>query len=136
MRSMIPEDMTDKELREVVKEELGGKASKNDKQDNKPDYSLLPKVFMDQTSFVMMAGAEKYGRYNYTKGHDISQLIAAAERHLKCIQDGEDIDKDCSDRVGVDVHHAANVAANMLMLLHQRELGTLTDDRFKPKRGK
>jgi hypothetical protein len=108
-------------------------ASKNDKLDNKPDYSLLPKVFMDQVSFVMMAGAEKYGRYNYTKGHNMSQLLAAAERHLKAIQEGEDIDKDCSDRVGIDIHHAANVAANMLMLLHQLELSTIIDDRFNVK---
>lgn len=107
------------------------KASKNDRSDNKPDYSLLPRVFMDQVSYVMMAGAEKYGRYNYTKGHDMTQLLAAAERHLKALQEGEDIDKDCSERIGVDVSHAANVAANMLMLLHQTDLGTITDDRFK-----
>lgn len=106
------------------------KASKNDKSDNKPDYSLIPKVLMDQLAYVMMAGAEKYGRFNYTKGHSLTQLTAAATRHLKQIEAGQDIDPDTSGRVGVDVHHAANVCANMLMLLHQRQLGTLTDDRF------
>lgn len=125
MNEKFNEESAKVQIKEIVK------ASKNDKADNKPDYSLVPKVFMDQVSYVMMAGAEKYGRYNYTKGHNMSQLISAAERHLKCIQECEDIDKDCSDRIGVEVYHAANVAANMLMLLHQTELSTIIDDRFK-----
>ena len=109
------------------------KASKNDTLDNKPDYSLIPKVLLDQIAYVMMAGQDKYGRYNYTKGHKINQLTSAAARHLKHIEDNEDLDKDTSDRVNQEIHHAACVCANMLMLLHQRELGTLEDDRFKPK---
>ena len=107
-------------------------ADKNDSKDNKPDYSLMPKVFMDQVSYCMMAGAQKYGRYNYTKGHKYSQLIAAAERHLKCLQDGEDIDQDTSTRVQTPITHAACVAANMLMLIHQDSIGTIEDDRFDP----
>lgn len=106
-------------------------AAKDDVIDNKPDYSLIPKVLLDQLSYAMMAGAQKYDKFNYTKGHNITQLTAAATRHLKQIEAGEDIDKDISDRVGVDVHHAAAVCANMLMLLHQLELETLKDDRFK-----
>jgi len=108
-------------------------ASKNDKLDRKPDYSLIPKIFLDQLAYAMMAGEDKYGRFNYTKGHKLSQLTAAAVRHIKCLEDGDDFDNDCSERVGVSVHHASNVAACMLMLLHQRELGTLMDDRFTPE---
>lgn len=107
-------------------------ASKNDTKDNKPDYSLIPKVLMDQLAYCMMAGAAKYGRYNYTKGHNICQLTAAATRHIKQIEAGEDIDSDTSERVGVDVYHWANVAACCLMALHQAELDTLEDDRYKP----
>lgn len=106
-------------------------AEKNDTKDNKPDLSLLPKIFKTQVAYTMMAGKFKYGKYNYTKGHKISQLLAAAERHLDEIKDGVDYDDDCTARVGVAVHHAGCVAANMLMLLHQLELGTLIDDRFK-----
>ena len=109
------------------------KASKNDTLDNKPDYSLLPRAFLDQVAYVMMAGAQKYGRYNYTKGHNISQLTSAAIRHLKAIDSNEDIDQDTTDRINKEIHHAACVCANMLMLLHQKELGTLEDDRFKPE---
>ena len=109
------------------------KASKDDVLDNKPDYALLPKVFLDQVSYAMMAGEKKYGRYNYTKGHKLTQLTAAAMRHLKAIEDNEDLDKDCSERIKADIHHAACVCSNMLMLLHQKELDTLEDDRFKPE---
>lgn len=105
-------------------------ADKNDKLDKKPDYSLIPKVLLDHLAYAMMAGEHKYGRYNYTEGHKLSQLTAAAVRHIKEIEAGKDYDADSTKRVGVDVHHAGNVAACMLMLLHQRELGTLVDDRY------
>lgn len=108
------------------------KASKNDKADAKPDYSMLPKIFMDQVAYVMMAGASKYGRFNYTKGHEITRLTSAATRHLKLIESGEDVDADTSERLGVEIHHWACVAANALMALHQLELGTAVDDRFNP----
>lgn len=108
-------------------------ASKNDRTDNKPDYSLLPKVFMDQVSYVMMAGAKKYGKWNYTKGHELTRLTSAAVRHIKAIEAGEDVDGDTSERLGIAIHHWACVAANALMALHQLELGTLKDDRFVPE---
>lgn len=107
-----------------------GRAKKNNVLDNKPDYSLLPREFLDEVAYVMQAGAIKYGRYNYCKGHNSSQLTSAATRHIKAIEAGEDFDKDCSERIGRDVSHAACVAANMLMYLHQKSLGTLEDDRF------
>lgn len=105
-------------------------ALKNDKKDNKPDYSLLPKIFLDQVAYVMMAGERKYGRFNYLKGHKLSQLTAAAVRHIKAIEDGEDVDNDTSSFIGTQCHHAGNAAACMLMLLHQLSVGTLVDDRF------
>jgi len=105
-------------------------AKKNDVLDKKPDLSLLPKIFKEQVAYGMMAGAQKYGRNNYLEGHSINQLIAAAERHLDAIKDGEDIDQDTTDRVERTVYHAALVCTNMLMLLHQQQVGTLKDDRF------
>lgn len=106
-------------------------ADKNDIKDVKPDYSLLPKIFMDQVAFVMMAGKQKYGEFNYTKGHSVRQLTSAACRHLKLIEAGEDLDIDTSTRINVEIHHWACVAANALMALHQLDLGTHQDDRFK-----
>ena len=109
-------------------------ADKNDKQDLKPDYSLIPKSFMDGVAYSMMAGELKYGRNNYTEGHKITQLTAAATRHLKQIEAGELVDEDTSDRLQREVTHMGCVAASMLMLIHQLELGTSVDDRFKPKK--
>lgn len=98
-------------------------AAKNDKQ--KPDHSLLPKVFLDAVAEAMMVGEKKYGRYNYCKGHDVSQLIAAISRHASAFMDGEERDP-------VDGQlHLGSVAACVLMILRQQELGTLRDNRFK-----
>lgn len=109
----------------------------------KPDYSLIPKSFMDQVSYCMMAGEKKYGRYNFTKGHSYNQLTAAMVRHIKLFESGEDFDKDTTERVfgtnserrnrtnepAKQVSHLACVAANVLMLLEQISIGTAEDDR-------
>lgn len=110
-------------------------ASKNDVVDFKPDYSLLPKAFLDEVSYVMMAGEKKYGRYNYTKGHKTSQLIAAASRHLAAYMSGEDHDEELSLSTQRLTSHLACVAANMLMILHQQSLGTHIDDRLPATAG-
>lgn len=93
----------------------------------KPDLALLPRIFKEVVARVMMFGATKYGRWNYTKGHDIEQLIAAAERHLDALKDGEDLANDSK------LSHWGHIAANCLMALHQIQLGTIRDGRFKRK---
>lgn len=98
-------------------------ASKHDKA--KPDLSLLPKIFLEEVAKAFMVGEKKYGRYNYTKGHKASQLIAAAQRHITAWYQGEENDP-------VDgQHHLGAAGACMAMALRQAELGTLKDDRFK-----
>ena len=106
------------------------KADKNDVKDHKPDYSLIPKSFMDQVSYCMCAGSIKYGRDNYRKGHTYNQLTAAAVRHIKCLEAGEDRDEDTSSRMGVDISHWANVACCALMAIEQIRLNTIKDDRY------
>jgi hypothetical protein len=114
-------------------------AAKNDKLDCKPDYSLIPKAFMDQVAYVMMAGELKYGRHNYCLGHEITQITAAQGRHIKLIESGEDVDWDTTNRLrevfpgAPEITHLACVAAGSLMALHQRELGSLRDERFKKR---
>ena len=123
-------------LRQLIHEESlknGGSqamssAAKNDQA--KPDLSLLPKVFLEETARAFMVGEAKYGRYNYCKGHKASQLIAAAQRHLAAWFQGEENDP-------VDgQHHLGSVAACVAMLLRQQELGTLTDNRYKDANNK
>jgi len=65
-------------------------ASKNDKE--KIDLSLIPYVALREESKAFMVGEKKYGRYNYCKGHKASQLVAAAMRHLKAWDEGEELD--------------------------------------------
>lgn len=101
---------------------IPGDAKKFD--DIKADYSLIPSVFLDELSRAMMYGAKKYGRYNYTGGLEASRLVAAAARHLFSWFAGEEVDKESG------VSHLAHVAANCLMLLHTKKLGTLKDDRL------
>ena len=129
-------------------EELQTGASKNDKLDAKPDLSLLPKSFNDQVAYCMMAGAMKYERGNYKKGHEITQLVSAVGRHVDLIKEGEDYDKDTSDRLkdgctsivsGIftegmgdnapKILHWANIAACALMAIEQIKLGTIKDNR-------
>lgn len=99
-------------------------AKKNDQK--KPDVSLIPYIALVKMSEAFMLGEKKYGRYNYTKGHKSSQLIAAAMRHLAKFNDGEDFDSEDGQ------HHLGSVMACCAMLLRQQELGTLEDNRFIP----
>lgn len=99
------------------------KAAKNDQQ--KSDLSLLPKVFLEEVAKAFMVGEKKYGRYNYCKGHDASQLVAALMRHATAWFNGEEHDP-------VDgQHHLGSVGACVAMILRQQELCTLKDNRFK-----
>lgn len=98
------------------------KAAKNDSK--KIDLSLLPQVFLKETAKALMVGEKKYGRYNYTKGHSSSQLIAAMLRHITAYNDGQNLDPEDGQ------HHLGAAAACIAMLLRQEELGTLIDNRF------
>jgi hypothetical protein len=89
----------------------------------KPDLSLLPGCFLVEVARAMTYGAQKYGRYNYTRGFPTSRLIAAMMRHIAAYSDGEADDPESG------VSHLGHVAANVLMLIHCAQLGTLEDNR-------
>lgn len=97
-------------------------ASKNDSE--KPDLSLNPYVAIEAMARAFMVGERKYGRYNYTKGHKASQLVAAALRHLNAWNEGEE----CDPTDGQS--HLGSVMACCAMILQQQKLGTLQDNRF------
>lgn len=94
--------------------------------EGKPDLSLIPFVAEVAMAQAFMYGSKKYGRYNYCKGHDLSQLIASAKRHISKFYAGEDKDNESG------VHHLGHAMVNLAMILQEIELGTLKDDRFKP----
>lgn len=98
------------------------KAAKDDKE--KVDLSLLPKIFLEEVAKAFMVGEKKYGRYNYCKGHQSSQLVAAMQRHITAWFEGEEHDPKDGQ------HHLGAAGACIAMLLRQKQLGTLKDNRF------
>ena len=92
--------------------------------DGKPDLSLIPSVAEESMARAMMHGTNKYGRYNYCKGHEAGKLIASARRHLSAWYNGEENDKESG------VSHLGHAMCNIAMLLRQIELGTMRDDRY------
>lgn len=98
-------------------------AAKNDQA--KADLSLIPQIFLIEVAKAFQVGEKKYGRYNYTKGHKASQLLAAALRHITAFNDGETFDPEDGQ------HHLGSAGACLAMLLRQAQLGTLDDNRYK-----
>lgn len=107
------------------------KALKNDVQDKKPQHRYTHPEVKRELALAMMAGAIKYSAYNFMKGHTVLQLLDALERHLDLYRWGEDLDKDCTERLGQPVSHLGCILACVNMLCAQRSEGTLIDDRYK-----
>jgi hypothetical protein len=98
--------------------------SKGKKFDNgKADLSLVPLSALEVEAQGFSFGAEKYGRWNYTKGLEASRLIAAAMRHIAAWNQGEDRDPESG------VSHLGHARCNLAMLLECLRMGTLIDDR-------
>lgn len=91
---------------------------------DKPDMTLVSRVFVEGVAKCMMFGANKYGRHNYLKGMQLTRLLAAAQRHIKAFEDGENIDSDS----GLD--HLTHAAANINMILNLKRHNKLDDDRY------
>lgn len=86
----------------------------------KPDLSLLPKEPLWEIATVLTKGANKYGRYNWMEGIEISRLLAASMRHITQFNDGEDRDPE------LQTVHLANACCNLMfamwMLQHRPDL--------------
>lgn len=99
--------------------------------DGKPDLSLLPRHALEQAAYGFMAGAKKYGRWNYMSGRGLStsRLIAAAARHLWRWASREEFDAEVSELVGRPVSNLGLALCNIMMLLELRLRGVGEDDR-------
>ena len=96
------------------------------KHDNgKPDLSLVPFIAVSTEALALGFGEQKYGRYNYTNGFQVSRLTAAALRHIYQYNSGETFDPESG------LHHIGHARATLAMLLHCEQLGTLRDNRYK-----
>ena len=80
--------------------------------DNKLDYTLIPKDALDEVVRVLMYGAEKYDRDNWYKvDNGRHRYDKAALRHLFAEADGEDLDES-------GYYHLAHAAASCLFAIH------------------
>lgn len=94
---------------------------------SKVNPSLVPPAGILHTAAAMMDGASKYGPYNWReKAVPMMTYIAAAQRHLMQLMDGENFDPISR------VHHAGHAAACMMIILDAMDCGALIDDRPKP----
>ena len=101
------------------------------KKNNTTKYALKyvhPNV-KNWGALAMMAGAEKYGAWNFLDGHKLTDLLDAMERHIDMIRQGEWNDPDCSERLDRDVPHLGCIVAGVNMIAGQLAKGTLVDDR-------
>lgn len=93
----------------------------------KPDLSLVPPASALYQAQAMMDGARKYGPYNWRSNPVLMRVyIAAAQRHLSQLLDGEDFDPISG------CHHLGHALACMGILADARETGNLVDDRPVP----
>jgi hypothetical protein len=106
------------------------KALKNDARDGKVGRHYIHPTTLRGLGAAHYAGELKYGAFNFTKGHKASQLIGAILDHAAQWSWGEDLDKDCTDRIGISVSHLDCILSNVNMLKTQLAEGTLIDDRY------
>lgn len=92
----------------------------------KPDLTLVDRLAEEGMVRVLEFGLGKYGRDNWRKGFAWNRLIAAAMRHLRAIQEGEDIDPESG------LPHADHAACMVHFLSAHQKRGLGTDDRSRP----
>ena len=100
-------------------------------RDGKAPLDLLEPKANTGTAIAMGDGAKKYGRQNYlTIPIRYRTYLAAIQRHLDAIKDGEDIDPDSAS----GVHHLDSIGANVHVLRAVIDRDNFIDDRGPEQR--
>lgn len=90
----------------------------------KAPLHLVPPALIIGAAEALADGASKYGAYNYRSTRIAATVyIAAIQRHLLALLDGED----CASDSGT--HHMAHIAASAAIYLDSLAHGNLVDDR-------
>ena len=100
---------------------LSDNAAKNDY--GKLRWVLMPWDALSEVVRVLMFGASRYGRNNWTQGMAHTRFSDAAIRHIIAWQHGQDRDEESG------VHHLAHAACGLLFLVAYSLRGIGTDDR-------
>jgi hypothetical protein len=96
--------------------------------DNKVDFSQISPFAMAHEACAMMEGTWKYGFRNW-RDKKVRALVytAAALRHIKRWEEGEDLDDESL------AHHLGHARACLGIVIDAQETGNLVDDRVKSK---
>jgi hypothetical protein len=90
----------------------------------KPQLHMNPLSALEAMAAVMVLGKKKYGLCNWRiNAVNISTYVSAAERHMKALYEGQDIDPESGQP------HAAHVMACMAILIDAAKFDKLIDDR-------
>lgn len=100
-------------------------ATKHDQ--GKEPLSMLPPAGLLGAARVMAFGAKKYGKFNFMGGFEYLRLTSAAMRHIIAFNWGQNNDVETNES------HLSHAICCLLMLAQTIEVGTATDDRFKPE---
>jgi len=89
-------------------------APKNNKEENKPDLSLLPLDLLAGLARAYEYGCFKYYRNSWREGFQTSSVIRAALSHIsKFWDEGKDLDAEALE-AGFEVHHIDMAIFNLL----------------------
>jgi hypothetical protein len=90
----------------------------------KPDLSLVTRAMAESIAAALQDGVAKYGRNNW-RSTPVRALVytAAAVRHIKAYEDGEDFASDSG------VHHLDHAIASLAIMRDAAAFGTLVDNR-------
>jgi hypothetical protein len=72
----------------------GGGYKKRMDDPKKLQPSMIPPVFIEGVSQVLMFGARKYARGNWMRGMSFTDVLDAIKTHTLAIERGEDLDTD------------------------------------------
>lgn len=88
--------------------------------------SLLPPYPLTQVARAFEAGVRAgYGRGNWAEGGTFSDYDDAMTRHMMALRAGQDIDPKAN------VHHAALICSNAMIMMELQANGLMVDDRTK-----
>lgn len=118
------------EATETPRPETG--APKNNKQENKPQLSLIPLDLLDGLARAYEYGCHKYSRNSWRKGFPQSDMVDAALRHIdKYWNQGKDLDKEALE-AGFVVDHLSMAIFNILCVIDAHRNHPQFCDRYLP----
>lgn len=74
----------------------------------KPRWSLVDHKSLEPLVRVLEFGETKYGRFNWKKGLDKSEILESLYRHLIALMDGQELDEE------TNLHHIGHIFSNAM----------------------